>query len=259
MGTVSNEVRLPTPRETASGWARVVAVLRAHSSLVLLLVAAALALSAAVAGTNEVYESVVERDDLATLDQPALDAALALRSPGLDQAVTVYTDLGGPVWAPILTTLLVVGLAVLWRSWTPVVLMVAAAAGSLAMTSVGKVVVGRERPPTDLAVPPFEISPAFPSGHALNATVIAGVIAYLVLLRVRSTGLRVLVVLLAVAHAVLMGLSRVFLGHHWLTDVMVAWFLGLGWLAVVVTVHQLLLRRVGHDDPGRGAVATAAR
>ncbi len=75
------------------------------------------------------------------------------------------------------------------------------------MTTVGKVV-GRGRPPTDLALP--------------------------------------------------MGLSRVFLGHHWPTDVMVAWFLGLGWLAVVVTVHRLLLRRVGHDDPDRGAFAIAA-
>jgi membrane-associated phospholipid phosphatase len=38
-----------------------------------------------------------------------------------------------------------------------------------------------------------------------------------------------------------MGLSRVYLGHHWLTDVLVAWALGLGWLTVVITAHRLLL------------------
>ena len=65
--------------------------------------------------------------------------------------------------------------------------------------------------------------------------------------------------LAAVAHAALMGLSRVYLGHHWLTDVMVAWCLGLGWLVLVVAVHQVLLRRVGGDDPERGAEVTAAR
>ena len=258
-GPVSPEVRPPTRAEAASGWARVVAVLRANLSLLLLLGLGVGVLGLAVAGAEEVYASVVDADDLATLDRPALDLALGRRSPGLDTAVTAYTDLGGPVLAPLLTLLLVLGLAVLWRSWTPVVLMVAAAAGSLALTAVGKVVVGRERPPTDLAVAPFETSPAFPSGHALNATVIAGVIAYLVLLRVRSRVGRSLVVVAAVAHPVLMGLSRVYLGHHWLTDVMVAWCLGLGWLAVVLTVHQLLLRRLGHDDPDRGAVATAAR
>lgn len=259
MGRMTHRPRLPTPAEAGSGWSRVVAVLRGNLSLLLLLAVGAAVLSLAVAGANEVYESVVDEDDLATLDQPALDAALGRRSPAVDDAVTSYTHLGGQVWAPVITLLVVVGLALLWRSWTPVLLMLAAAAGSLAMTSVGKLVVGRERPPTDLAVPPFETSPAFPSGHALNATVIAGVIAYLIVLRVRSTGPRVLVVLLAIVHALLMGLSRVFLGHHWLTDVMVAWCLGLGWLVLVVAVHQVLLRRVGDDDVDRGAQVTAAR
>ncbi len=258
MDRMSPHVRLPTTDEAAAGMSRVAAVLRAHWSLVLLLVVGGGAFALAVAGAGEVYDSVMDRNDLATLDQPALDAALEQRNPSLDAAVTFYTSLGGTLWAPVITTVLVLALAVLWRSWTPVLLMLVAAAGSLAMTTAGKEIVGRERPPMTLAVPPFESSPAFPSGHTLNATVIAGVLAYLVVLRLRSTGPKVLVVLLAVLHAVLMGLSRVYLGHHWLTDVMVAWFLGLAWLAVVLTVHQVLLRRVGHDDAERGARVTAA-
>jgi len=245
---VNSTVRPPTRAEAASGWARVVAVVGANRSLLLLVLGVG-ALGLAVAGAEEVYDSVVDAEDLAILDRPVLDLMLQQRSPRLDAVITAYTDLGGPVIAPVLTALLVVGLAVLWRSWTPVVVMVVASAGSLALTSVGKAVVGRERPPTVIAVPPFETSAAFPSGHTLNATVIAGVIAYLVLLRVRSPGLRVLVVVAAVVHPVLMGLSRVYLGHHWLTDVVVAWCLGLGWLAVVITAHQLL-RGAAHEAPG---------
>jgi membrane-associated phospholipid phosphatase len=241
---VPTDLRLPTRSEAASGWARVVAIARAQWTLLLLLVVGGGVFAAATAASAQVYESVVEEDDLAALDQPVLDAALGIRTPWLDALVTDYTHLGGIVWAPILTSLLVVGLSLLWRSWTPVVLMVVAAAGSLAMTAAGKAVVGRERPPIDLAVPPFEDSPAFPSGHALNAVVIAGVIAYVLVLRYRTPAAAVVFGGLAVLHAVLMGLSRVYLGHHWLTDVVVAWFLGAAWLALVVVVHQLVLRRL---------------
>jgi membrane-associated phospholipid phosphatase len=124
-----------------------------------------------------------------------------------------------------------------------VVVMAVAVAGSLLMTTVGKSVIGRVRPPTVDAVPPFESSPSFPSGHSLNALVVSGVVAYLVCLRLRRRAARVAVVAGAALFAVAMGLSRVYLGHHWLTDVLVAWALGLGWLAAVITAHRLWVAR----------------
>nr|WP_269449954.1 phosphatase PAP2 family protein [Auraticoccus cholistanensis] len=150
-----------------------------------------------------------------------------------------------------------VALAVRRRSWTPVILITAAAAGSLLMTVAGKDLVGRARPPLADAVPPFEHSPSFPSGHSLNALVVAGVVAYLLVLRQRTRRARVLTVTAAALFALTIGLSRVFLGHHWFTDVLAAWILGVGWLAVVVTAHRLYLttrRRAvtAAEDPETG-------
>lgn len=90
-------------------------------------------------------------------------------------------------------------------------------------------------------MPPFETSPSFPSGHTLNATVVVGVLAYLLMLRLASRAARIAVGVGAAAFALAMGLSRVFLGHHWLSDVVAAWLFGLGWLTVVVTAHRLMI------------------
>jgi membrane-associated phospholipid phosphatase len=62
-----------------------------------------------------------------------------------------------------------------------------------------------------------------------------------VLRRVSSRRARAATVVVGVAFAGAMGLSRVFLGHHWLTDVVAAWLLGLGWAAAVITAHRLYL------------------
>lgn len=191
--------------------------------------------------TRQVQESVAEHDGLTAIDQPVLDAALQLRSPALNEAITAYTDIGGPVGMPLLAAAAVAILVAVRRRWTPVVLVVIAAIGSLAMTLVGKSWVGRLRPPTELAVPPYEGSPSFPSGHTLNATVLVTVIVYLVLIWTTATWQRVLAVALGGLFVVTMGLSRVFLGHHWLTDVVAGWTIGLAWALAVITAHRLWL------------------
>ena len=192
----------------------------------------------------EVYDAVSEAEGVAGLDRPALDAAIAIRTPTGNHLVTMFTDLGGPTVMPVLAAVAALALALTGptgRRWTPIVLVAATGLGSLLLTTVGKAAVGRNRPPLTDAVAPFETSPSFPSGHSLNALALAGIVAYLLIRRQRRAWARALTVALASTFALLMGLSRVYLGLHWLTDVLVAWSLALAWLTVVITAHRLFL------------------
>ena len=189
----------------------------------------------------EVYENVVDRDGISVIDQPVLDWAVGMRTPESSRLVTDFTDLGGKVGMPVIAVLVASLLALAWRRWTPVVLMGVASVGSLAMTVFGKELTARARPPRSLAVPPFESSASFPSGHTLNATVVLGLTAYLLVIWIRKRRWRAVVIVGLGLLVVAMGLSRVYLGHHWLTDVIAGWAVGLGWLASVITGHRVKL------------------
>ena len=195
-------------------------------------------LTAASAG---VYDAVAEKEGISGFDRPILDLAIRWRTPLDDRLITWFTDLGAPRNMAIIAMCLTVAMVWRFRSATPLILMVVAVAGSLTFTRVGKAIVQRARPPLGDAVPPYEYAFSFPSGHTLNSTVIAGMAAYLVASRMTSRTVRVICVVAATTWAIAMGLSRVFLGHHWLTDVIFAWLLGLAWLAFLITAHRVYL------------------
>ncbi|HOC12947.1 MAG TPA: phosphatase PAP2 family protein [Propionicimonas sp.] len=188
-----------------------------------------------------VYDAVVDADGVSGLDRPVLDWALGVRTPAAEYWVTAFTNLGKTVPMVILGLILTSLIGWRWRRRTAWVLMLVASAGSVTFTIVSKAMIARARPPLVDAVPPYEDSFSFPSGHTLNSTVVAGMLAYLVVWLSRTLWVRLLAVLGAVLWAGPMGLSRVFLGHHWLTDVMFAWMFGLGWLALLITVHLVVL------------------
>ena len=231
----------PAGRTLARGAEWVTGLLGPYAALIITL-AVGLGVTLTLAWAfGEVYESVTEADGVAGFDHPVLEAAKSVRSPAVDAAITAYTNIGGTVGMPIIAVGIMIFLATRRRSWTPVILMLAAGLGSLVITILGKPIFGRTRPDQADAIPPYEHSASFPSGHSLNSIVIAGIVAYLIILRLNTMRARVVTVVVAAAFAFTMGLSRVYLGHHWLTDVLAAWAIGIAWLALVITAHRLYL------------------
>ncbi len=236
---------MSTVRDRVDKWIKPYAVL-----WLTMIIGGALVLAMALLGA-EVYSDVVDEEGLASLDIPALEYSQSLRNPEASAFATGFTNVGGGIGMPIVAGVLTAWLTLLSRTWRPIVLVGGAALVSTTATTLGKGLVGRTRPDHSEAVPPFETSPSFPSGHTLNTTVVIGVLVYLMCLQFQMLWARITAITAGVIFIIAMGLSRVFLGHHWMTDVMAGWFLGLAWVCMVILAHRLfhLMRKREHAGP----------
>lgn len=158
------------------------------------------------------------------------------RRPWLTSVLRVVTWLGST--AVLVPVAVAVGLALrrITRCWRPLGILAASLAGASALSNLIKLAVGRDRPADGLV---DSITYAFPSGHATAAT--AGWIAIAAMVGGSAAGRRRRVWIYATALLVIaiVGISRVYLGVHWSTDVLGGWALGGLWIGVVlVAVSQ---------------------
>jgi membrane-associated phospholipid phosphatase len=167
--------------------------------------------------------------------------------PGQTTAWKVVTDAGGPTTWRVLAAI-AAGLLWLRHRRRLAVLVVVAMAGAALLSSVVKVAVGRARPL--VPHPLFHAGGgSFPSGHALTSFT---ALALLVLLVGPRLGRAARAVLVAVAVLVVaaVGLSRLMLGVHYLTDVLGGWLLAALWLAAVFAVLRPGRERGRGSAPG---------
>lgn len=218
----------------------------------LVLTAGLATLTATAAAFAVVYDAVLDGNGVAGLDRPVHDWLAAHREPDLTTAMRILTDLGG---TPVLIAVAVLLAALAGRharSWRPVLLVAATALGSTLITVSGKAAVHRGRPSEAVAAAGGY---SFPSGHSLNSAAIYGIGAVLVWQLARRRRTKVWTAAATVLLVLLVGLSRLYLGVHWLTDVLAGYALALGWLAFTVTTVGTLGRLPGRRRAGPAAAA----
>ena len=120
------------------------------------------------------------------------------------------------------------------------------AAGAL-LSTVTKLGFARPRP--DLVPHGAEVyTHSFPSGHALSSAVIFLTLGAMLALVQDSRRIKFYVLAFAVMLTVIVGLSRVYLGVHWPSDVLAGWALGAAW----ATLGWLVFRRIDREAPTLG-------
>lgn len=170
---------------------------------------------------------------LSPLDHLLFDAATHHRTGA--QTVRWITELGR---MPVLASCGLILAALLnyrARNIQAICLIGIAAICTPAISHTIKNLVQRPRPPFEFAVPPYEPTWSFPSSHSANAVVIAGALAILVGRRWAHW--------VAFVFALMIGASRIYLGHHWASDVFAGWALGLALLVALRSFPNLRRRK----------------
>lgn len=170
-----------------------------------------------------------DRGLLLAFRNPA-DPADPLGPPWLEEAVAEITTLGG---YPVLVLLVgaVIGFLLVSRRFGPALFVLLAVVSGTMLSHLLKLVYDRPRPDlVDHLVATHTAS--FPSGHATMSAVVYLTLAAMIVRLVDSLAVRVYVVLAAVLIAALVGISRVYLGVHWPSDVAAGWALGAAWASL---------------------------
>ncbi|MFC8564730.1 phosphatase PAP2 family protein [Streptomyces sp. NPDC057245] len=161
----------------------------------------------------------------------------AVDEPGVTHAMRILTDWVWDTWTMRLLCAVVVWR--LWRRgdrWTAVWLGAACLVGSLLQQAL-KALVDRPRPVWPDPVDSAHYA-AFPSGHAMTATFVCGLLVWLVHHCGAARGLRRTALAVAVVSVTGVGVTRVWLGVHWATDVVGGWLLGALLVVPAVLVHR---------------------
>ena len=137
--------------------------------------------------------------------------------------------------------------ALLWPRRVADALLLSAAVSSALATLGFKAMVGRPRPDYAI-VEPVPQDMGFPSGHSAFAVLLGGVLIYLVWQHVEYPPLRWAVRAILALLVLAVGLSRLYLGVHWPSDVLGGYLFGTTALIVLITLKDCLERR---PDPGK--------
>lgn len=176
-------------------------------------------------------EAVGTDSTLVRLDTELANALYEMATPLSTSVFTIITVVGSP-GGFILVALVAAGAAAR-RRWRTALLLTATYAGAEGLNALLKLVFQRPRP---VFLNPIATAThySFPSGHAMVSLVAYGMLAYVLVRAVRRRLARILIIFATVLLVVLVGLSRMYLGLHYFSDVIGGYLAGMMWLIVCI-------------------------
>lgn len=187
-----------------------------------------------------IAQDVVAGDPLTVIDKNVADWFHAHRTPGLTMAMQLVSAMASPT---LVVVVAIVGAIFLsWqRHWYRLMALALVLPGGMVLAFLLKLAFHRQRPSFADSFLIFH-GYSFPSGHTMAATLLYGLLAVLAVIALKSWRWRVRAVLCAFVMVLSVAFSRVYLGAHYLSDVLAAVAAGLAWLTLTLTAVDILRR-----------------
>ncbi len=162
-----------------------------------------------------------------------------MQSPMWTSLFLAVTKLGSTMYLVIIGS--AAGLVFLFLRWfRPVVLLILVMIGQAALHHGFKWLIARPRPPALISYREVE-SYSFPSGHAVAGLCLYGMIAWIVASSLENSAAKAGIAILAAVLIFLIGMSRVYIGIHYPTDVLAGFVGAMIWLAAVISIDRRAL------------------
>jgi undecaprenyl-diphosphatase len=197
-----------------------------------------------------IAEDVVTSDRLTVVDATVAEWLHRHATATLTQAMLVWTNLHSTIAVGAYTAVVALALAA-ERKWRWLTLVVVAVGGGLVVNVLMKLAFHRARPVFDDPLLTLA-SYSFPSGHVAGSTIFYGLAVVWLFSHTRRTLWRALALATAGLLIVVVAFSRMYLGVHYLSDVVAAFAEGVAWLAICVGALAAFWREAP-SDPARGA------
>lgn len=176
-------------------------------------------------------------EEMVFFDNLLWQILFAARSPAMTFLMNLVTNLGGEI---LLLSAIIIGFY-LWdkRMKHEAIFFPAIFISSTIIYKFLKIMVARPRP--NIAPLAYHSDFSFPSGHSMNSFVFFATLSYLYYHRSRDKKMAVIFSVISALIILLVGISRVYLGVHWATDVLAGYLSGLCWFTMAVAIDKTII------------------
>lgn len=192
------------------------------------------------------YVGMVQFSGLGLLNDPILYWLSTHRDPILTNIMLAVTSAANPTF--FILSISVIAIAWMYKKrevWRPFLMLVAVSATAVAAVLI-KSITQNPRPLKIDMVPPFELDFSFPSNHTACTFIFLLVSGYLFYSRYKASDKHfwlIVWIMTTLSGTIIIAISRLYLGYHWLTDVVGAIGLGLIIFGIIVLVDRHVINR----------------